>query len=157
MAILKTYRRRATSKTSGARPRSGAVLVEAAMIFPLLLLLTFGLLEYGWMFLKIEQIENTARQAARVAATSNAKTGDVKALVTTMMADAGLTGKYTVTLTPGAIEGWPTGAMKKGEMLKVTISVPYSSKTGAKLIGVPLLPLPATIGTTITMTKEGPV
>ena len=126
------------------------------MVFPLLLLLTFGLLEYGWMFLKIEQVENTARQAARVGATANAKTGDVTALVTTMMKDAGMDGKYTVTLTPGAIEGSPTGTMKKGDMLKVTISVPYSGTGGVQLTGVPLLPVPATIGTTITMTKEGP-
>jgi Flp pilus assembly protein TadG len=126
------------------------------MVFPLLLLLTFGLLEYGWLFMKVEQIENTARQAARVGATANAKTSEVNALVTSMMKDAGMNGKYTLTLTPGAIEGSPTGTMKKGDMLKVTISVPYSGNSGVRLIGVPLLPLPATIGSSITMTKEGP-
>src|SRR5205085_12320956 len=93
------------------RDRRGALLVEAAIVFPLLLLLTFGLLEYGWLFMKIEQVENTARQAARVGATASAKTSDVTALVTTMMNDAGMAGKYTLTITPGAIEGSPTGTM----------------------------------------------
>ncbi len=36
--------------------RRGVVLIEAALVFPILLLLTFGLMEYGWLFLRMETV-----------------------------------------------------------------------------------------------------
>lgn len=38
--------------------RRGTMVVETAIILPLLLLLTFGGLKYGWLFIKWQQINN---------------------------------------------------------------------------------------------------
>ena len=48
--------------------QSGLATIEMAMVLPLLMLLTLGVIEYGWMFLKSQQITNAARQGARAGA-----------------------------------------------------------------------------------------
>ncbi len=48
--------------------RRGTAAVEAALILPLLMLLLLGVIEYGWIYLKSEQIANAARHGARVGA-----------------------------------------------------------------------------------------
>ena len=42
-------------------------MVEAAIVFPILLMLTLGAIEYGWLFLNAQQVTNAARQGARIA------------------------------------------------------------------------------------------
>ena len=129
--------------------RRAATAVEVALFLPLLIILTFGLIEYGWLFLKAHQITNAARQAARVAATPDATTADVQAVVNTLMANAGLSGgQYTMTINPGDIT-----EIEPGNSLVVGISVSY---TEIKLTGVPLIPTPSQLSSSITMTKEGP-
>ena len=39
----------------------GATLVEMAVVFPLLLMVTLGAIKYGWLFLKAQQMTNAAR------------------------------------------------------------------------------------------------
>jgi Flp pilus assembly protein TadG len=51
---------------SRARDR-GSVAVEAALVTPLLLLLVFGIFDYGWMMMKANVVNNAARDAARMA------------------------------------------------------------------------------------------
>lgn len=56
--------------TWAARARArerGSVAVEAALITPLLLLLAFGIFDYGWMMMKANVVNNAARDAARMA------------------------------------------------------------------------------------------
>lgn len=49
-----------------ARDR-GSVIVEAALITPIFLLLVFGIIDYGWMLMKANVVNNAARDAARMA------------------------------------------------------------------------------------------
>jgi len=49
-----------------ARERGGAA-VEFALIAPLLLLLVFGIVDFGWMLMKANLVNNTTRDAVRVA------------------------------------------------------------------------------------------
>ena len=49
------------------RDSSGAELVEAALTFPLLLLVVLGILDFGLLFQQYEVITNAAREGARVA------------------------------------------------------------------------------------------
>src|SRR5205085_10889952 len=89
----KAFMRFLNARLRRNRDRRGALLVEAAIVFPLLLLLTFGLLEYGWPFMKIGQLENAARQAARGGARANAKAAGGTALGTGTMNGAATAGK----------------------------------------------------------------
>ncbi|MCW2848984.1 MAG: pilus assembly protein [Marmoricola sp.] len=50
-----------------SRDQRGAVVVEFALIVPLLLLLVFGILEFGYMMSRDTAIDNAARDGARVA------------------------------------------------------------------------------------------
>ena len=129
------------------RRRRGIETVEAALVFPLLLLVTFGIVEYGWMFIKQHQLTNVTRQAARLAAMPDATTSSVNSVVTTMMQNANI-GGYTTTYSP-AIAATPTG-----QPITVTISVPYTHNLS--LTNVTLLPLPATLEAQVAMNKEGP-
>jgi len=49
--------------------RRGSVLVEAALILPVLLLFLFGIFEYGRFLMTLQLINNAAREGARYAVT----------------------------------------------------------------------------------------
>src|SRR3954453_1896122 len=86
------------------RRRSASLTVEAALLLPLIFMLTFGLIEYGWMFLKQQQITNTARQSARLGAMVDGTNAQVTSQITSMMNTYGLAGSgYTTTIAPGNV------------------------------------------------------
>lgn len=58
---------------SRLRDTSGATLIEAAIITPLLLLLTFGIMEFAAMFYVYLALENGVSQATRYGVTGNLK------------------------------------------------------------------------------------
>ena len=127
----------------------GAATVEAALVFPLLLTLTLGVIEYGWLFLKSQQITNASRQAARVAIRPASGNADAIAVVDNLMAAAGLGDSgYAIEISPIDISG-----IDAGEALTVHVSVPAAN---VALMNVPLLPMPENLGAAVTMSKEGP-
>jgi Flp pilus assembly protein TadG len=133
---------------SGSRRHCrGLAIIEAALVMPLLILILFGLIEYGWMFLKYQQIGAAARQGARIGITQSATNGTVTAAVDTIMNTAGLASSgYTTTFAPGDV-----AAMFAGETLTVTVAVPYAN---VGLTGFPL-PVPTTLTGRVSMAKEG--
>ena len=50
-------------------PRSerGAELIEFALVFPTLLLVMLGIIDFGFLFQRYEVVTNAAREGARVA------------------------------------------------------------------------------------------
>ena len=130
------------------RSRRGTALVEMAFLLPILVLVLFGMIEYGGLFWRASQIESVARTGARTGALSGGTAAAVNTAVSTLMTSAGLgsTG-YTVTLTPP-----DPGALAAGTSFSVSISVPYSTIT---LTGCPLVPVPTTLVRASTMAKEG--
>ena len=134
---------------AGMRRKAGTVLVETALILPLLLILTFGLIEYGWMFYKTEQISNAARQGVRVAVRPDATVPQVQGSVGSLLNAAGLgSSGYDVSLTPSDIS-----KAKPGDLLMVQITVPYQN---IRLTGLRLLPTPDSLTAAVSMAKEGP-
>jgi Flp pilus assembly protein TadG len=134
----------------GPRSSRGTALVEMTIVLLLLILITLGAVEYGWMFLRQQQLTNAARQASRLASTPDATTAQVTSQISTVMTSYGMgsTG-YTATFTPPDIATVP-----RGQSVKVQISVDYSKVTATNL--TLLLPLPAKLSSTISMEKEGP-
>ena len=57
----------ASLKRAFARSDSGAVLIEAAITLPLLLMVVLGILDFGRLFQQYEVVTNAAREGARVA------------------------------------------------------------------------------------------
>src|SRR5262245_14856064 len=102
MAKLKTPAHRLRR----VRARRGLALTEMALVLPLLLAITFAVMEYGWMFTKASQVANAARQGARVGARPNANAGAINTAIANAMAAGGMsnpgsgTPVYVVTITP---------------------------------------------------------
>lgn len=125
----------------------GLAAVEAALLLPLVCLLLFGMIEYGWIFLKAEELNSAAREGARMAIVQGATSAEVIAKCDAMMTDCGLGGSgYTLTLSPTDIS-----SLSPGQALSVSITVPYSN---IELIGMPSILVPTTIGGSTSMAKE---
>jgi len=127
--------------------RRGTEIVEAAIVLPLLLMLVLGAIEYGWLFLNAQQITNAARHGARIAILPHdTAVAEATAAITTLLSNAGLADNSPdVTITPLTVDGH--------ECVAVRIAVPT---TGLAVVNAPgLIPIPATLGCTITMAKEG--
>lgn len=55
------------------KSEKGQALVETALVLPLLLMILFGIFDFGWVFFTRMKIENTAREGARFAAVNFAQ------------------------------------------------------------------------------------
>ena len=136
------------AKMSERSGRRGTTMVEAAVVFPLLVILTLALIEYGWLFINMQNTTNATRHGARMAVTPDETSGEVIAAVQAMMARTRLgdTG-YTISITPSDVS-----SADRGDTIRVTVTVPYGS---LNLTGMPL-PLPENLQATVSMAKEGP-
>jgi len=137
--------------TGVRHPRSnqqGVALVELALVIVLVFIMTFAAMEYGWMFSRMQQIASAAREGVREAVLPDATTDEVHDIIDNMMRDFGMAGSgYTVTLSPSDIT-----SLEAGEQLTVNVDVPYAN---VHLLGLPFLPVPSTLHTTVLMAKEG--
>jgi uncharacterized membrane protein len=129
----------------------GAAAVEAAIILPLLLLITFAVIEYGWLFLKSQQITNAARHGARIAILNSAAQDYVESEIERLMAKAGMAQSkcgYWVTYPLGDVE-----SVAVGQPLTVKVEV---LSANVDIVNYSLLPRPTNIRASVTMSKEGP-
>ncbi len=118
----------------------GATLVEMAVVFPLLLMVTLGAIKYGWLFLKAQQMTNAARQAARMAILPDADLLEVTTAITNLLAGAGIT---SYTLEPTLSVAGPI----------VTVGIKVDPNTVDLIPGY--LPNPENLYVRVTMAKEG--
>jgi Flp pilus assembly protein TadG len=124
----------------------GAALVEMALVLPILLLLTFAVIEYGWLTFRASQVNQAARHGARIAVRPAATVEEIEAAVASIMQGAGLT-DYTMSITPEDPD------TEVGDPVTVVVSVDYGP---ISLTGSSFVPVPATIIGNVTMAKEGP-
>jgi hypothetical protein len=94
MATL-TRSRRASSER-------GAELIEFALVFPMLLLVMLGIVDFGFLFQRYEVVTNAAREGARVAILAGYDEDDVEARVQQFLTASGLTGTPVTTVYPAA-------------------------------------------------------
>lgn len=131
------------------REERGLAVIEMAIVMLLLLLMTFGLMEFGWLFHRIQQINNAARAGAREVVLPDSSTADAIAVVDQMLGDFGISGQ-TVTVSPGNVQD-----LESGDLITVTVQVPVSN---VELLGLFLTDsfLGSTLSTSVTMAKESP-
>jgi hypothetical protein len=114
---------------------TGATLLEAAIITPLLLLLTFSIADFGGLFYAYLALENGVSQATRFAVTGNSmgslsRPESIKAA----MRDATPTltipdGAFSFEHMPLGGSGWVGGIGGPGEIEKVTITYSWPLMT----------------------------
>jgi Flp pilus assembly protein TadG len=68
----------------------GAELIEFALVFPLLLLLVLGMVDFGFLFQRYEVLTNAAREGARLAVLPGYSTDDVTARVRSYVTGGGV-------------------------------------------------------------------
>lgn len=130
------------------RRRSGIAAIEMALLLPLLLTLVFGMIEYGSLFWRGQQVANAARNGARRGIMAGATATDVTGAVDQTMLASGMGAtNYTVVLTPAN-----PASLASGAAFTVQVTVPYAD---IKLTGFPV-PTPTQVIRSVTMAKEGP-
>jgi Flp pilus assembly protein TadG len=104
MASMTTPDLRGSGPVARIRSERGAELVEFALIFPLLLLVMLGIMDFGFLFQRYEVLTAAAREGARVAILPGYTNGDVTARVNAYLTAGGLSDPATVQVgAPQAI------------------------------------------------------
>lgn len=143
------------------REDSGQGLVEFALILPLLLLVSFGIIEVGRLLFIYTSVSAASREAARYAAASGiAESGEVYYLDTVGIEDAAnriatLTGGVTtITYDHGPGTGTFTPSVPTdvilGDRIVVRVDAPYSPMLGLTALG----PFTVSSTTARTILKE---
>lgn len=133
-----------TTNPSRLRRQRGASLVEMALAFPLLVILLFGVVDFGWMFSTHHELRSASREGARLAVVDNGcyvgspdygsarcPTGNPSQQLTNLKADTAaratglpVPGSLTVTVC------YPAGAAVGTSNATVTLTYPGSSLSG---------------------------
>jgi Flp pilus assembly protein TadG len=126
------------------RPERGAAAVEFAIVAPLLFMLVFGIIDFGFGFHSWNAIENAAREGARVGATDASPTNKVTDITARVQSATNfLSGPVAVSVTCSINNGTaafaPCGAGStwlEGDVIRVQVSYNYNFMT----------PLPTMVG-----------
>jgi hypothetical protein len=109
-----------TSKSNRLKSERGAELIEFALIFPLLLLVVLGIIDFGFTFQRYEVLTNAAREGARLAVLPGYNQADVRLrvcayLTTAQIPAPGCPNPSWVTVTDAtvAVGGGRTVAVKR--------------------------------------------
>ncbi len=98
--------------------RRGTSAVEFAMIVPVMLAFTFGLIEMSRISMVKEAVIQASREGARVGVRPTASTSDVQSRVSEELAIMGL-GDANVVITPADLND-----AEPGDTVKVRITIP---------------------------------
>ena len=135
-------------RTQKKNDRRGAMAVEAALILPLLLMLTLGAIKYGWLFLKAQQITNATRHGARLAILPDSTTEDVENAIIDILSDGNISiNAGNITITPADVS-----SSAIGDAIEVRVTILTAD---IDIMNVSLLPTFTNMGASVTMAKEG--
>jgi Flp pilus assembly protein TadG len=87
----------------------GAAAIEFAIVTVLLLLIVFGILEYGRIYSQVEVLNGAAREGARVGAVEGTKSDVETAILSSAGPYSGQVGPITVTATSESGAAAPAG------------------------------------------------
>ncbi len=90
-------------RTSQAKHRQGAALVELALVLPVVLSIVAALLEFSRVSMLKHSADTAAYEAARVGVVAGAKRTEIITAADTLLRSAQLT-QWSVTITPTAID-----------------------------------------------------
>jgi Flp pilus assembly protein TadG len=98
--------------------KRAAAAVELAVVTPFLLMMLFGIIEFGWIFTVRQGLVTAAREGARTAALPGSTADEVTSRVAEFLTPLGVTG-YTTTYTSD----------DDTDIETVEITVPYGNVT----------------------------
>jgi Flp pilus assembly protein TadG len=131
MTPLKTI---SPGKSHRSPQRRGGAMIEGVLVMSLLLMLTFGSVEYGYAFYVKHGVQEAAYLGSRAAIESGSTNTTVQTAVTNSLTSAGFNaGSFTVTTSPVTVSGAQPNAS-----MTVTVSCTWST--------VGINPLPVSMG-----------
>ncbi|MGF1596914.1 MAG: TadE/TadG family type IV pilus assembly protein [Acidimicrobiales bacterium] len=105
---------------AGRRSERGAALVEFALVAPLLLILVFGIIEFGVAFHRSQAVAASAREAARLASLSTTTAAEIDARVDDSLAGLAFDQTPVVDVSPAGCAG------RSGQSVTVTVTVNHN-------------------------------
>ena len=128
------WRGRMRSRVEEGGSERGAVLVEAALVFPLFLLLLFGLIEFGFIFKDTQTIDNMTRAGVlRVPSPGDSTDpdADYQILTSILGASFGITPKEVIIFDATSLKGSNPGNVPSGMRRRnVPVQHLYSDGSG---------------------------
>lgn len=116
-----------TSIATRLRSQRGAELIEFALIFPLLLLVMLGIVDFGFMFQRFEVLTNATREGARVAVLPGYSDADTVLRVCSYLSSGGVPTTTCGTTNPTIAVSNTTLAMAGGGTLQMKrVAVTYT-------------------------------
>lgn len=110
------------------RSERGAELIEFALVLPLLLMIVLGIVDFGFLFQRMQVVTNAAREGARMAVLPGYATADVQARVRDFVQTGGVPTSLTnpdVKVTAATIPTTPGGPTMTGRRVEVTYTHQY--------------------------------
>ena len=120
-------------ETGFGRDQRGASAIEFAIVFPVLILILFGIIEFGVAFFTQEVLTNASREGARagiIQATPKPTESEIETVVMNYAQTAG------ITVTAGDIAVAGAGGVFPNP-LTVTVTYLYAFQVLPKISGVP--------------------
>jgi len=112
-----------------SRKRSGSAVLETCLLLPILIMLGFGVVDYGYCIFITNTFQGAAQAGARVAILDTSANSDVTTAITTTLTAAGVSASnYSITLSPANISG-----LAAGTSITVTISGTWGN-LGTKIL-----------------------
>jgi Flp pilus assembly protein TadG len=147
------YKKSLFQRLLGRRRRGNGVL-EAALVLPVLLALSMGMVEFGQYFYAKHTLQAASRDGARTAILSSTTHAAAVSAITSTMSAANIpSGKYTVTFQNASTNATisDVSTVTKGTGIKVTVSA-TAANVSVRPLGV--IPATKTINGITTMIKE---
>ncbi|MEP6890207.1 MAG: TadE/TadG family type IV pilus assembly protein [Nitrospirota bacterium] len=105
----------------GLRSESGASAVEFALLLPVLMMVLFGIIEFGLALYRQAILTNASREGARLGIVQSVPaitTAAINATIDNYLTNAGVTpGSVSRTIVAGGVTGTP---------VRVTLTLPYT-------------------------------
>jgi Flp pilus assembly protein TadG len=146
---------------AGKQRRRGNAVLDAALVFPVLLSLTFGAIEFGYYFFIKNTLQGAAREGCRSGIVLNNNNSDVTQTVAAYLKAAGLNSSTTVldskfTLKIESPLGTATNVntMTTGNALYITVQGNWGT-LGAGFRPMSLISTTKTVSGVSVMRKEG--
>ncbi len=107
------------------KQQQGQSLVEFALLLPMLVVILFGTVEFGRLWMTMNVLTGAAREGARVAAVTAPNTAQVQTAVNNVLNGASITGATITVVGPNAANN-----------VTVTVRINYNVLTGTIVPGI---------------------
>ncbi len=95
-------------------------MAEFALVLPVLLMILFGIIEFGLAFSRAQAVEAAAREGGRLASLSSTTAADISNRVDTTLGGTTFDGPHEVAVVPpGGCDG------REGASVTVTVNAPH--------------------------------